>query len=102
MLLPNREKAIVDIRKLRDYCLSFQSRRGASKARVFRAALGITRDDALFLREKLLEAARANPVRIGDLDKYGQRYTIDFGLRADGGSATVRRCGSCRQAQECL
>jgi|ERR1043165_3043019 hypothetical protein len=90
MLLPNHEKAIVDIRKLRDYCLNFQSRRGANKARVFRAALGITAEDALFLREKLLEATRTNPVRIGELDKYGQRYTIDFEVRTEKGKAVVR------------
>jgi len=41
MLLPNGENAIVDIRKLRDYCLNPDNPRGGNKARVFVAALGI-------------------------------------------------------------
>jgi hypothetical protein len=40
MKLPNGERAVVDIRKLRDYCLSAKHRRGRHKARVFEAALG--------------------------------------------------------------
>lgn len=90
MLLPNGERAIVDIRKLRDYCLNQDSPRGSRKARVFAAALGLTVVDAPKLREKLLEVARNGEVQLGELDMYGQRYTIDFEMETEVGKAVVR------------
>jgi hypothetical protein len=42
MSLPNGERAIVEVAKLRDYCLSPTHPRGRHKARVFAASLGIT------------------------------------------------------------
>ena len=78
MLLPNGENAIVDIRKLRDYCLNPDNPRGGNKARVFAAALGITAADAEILREKLLDATRTNEVTLGELDMYGQRRRDGF------------------------
>jgi hypothetical protein len=56
MKLPNGERAIVDIRKLREYCLNAQHSRGRNKARVF-AAVGIREADAEELRKILLAAA---------------------------------------------
>ncbi len=90
MLLPNGEHAIVDIKKLRDYCLNQDSPRGSRKARVFAAALGITAVDAPKLRERLLEVARTGEAQLGELDMYGQRYTIDFEMKTEVGNAVVR------------
>ena len=90
MLLPNGDRAVVDIRKLRDYCLNPDSPRGGGKARVFAAALGLTARDAPKLRERLLEAARAGDARLGELDIYGQRYTLDFEAETETGKAVVR------------
>lgn len=90
MLLPNRRRAIVDVRKLRDYCLNTDSPRGSGKARVFQSALGLTAADAPKLREKLLEAARDGESKPGELDMYGQRYTIDFEMETEVGKAVVR------------
>jgi hypothetical protein len=90
MRLPNGKRAIVDIRKLRDYCLNPDSPRGKNKARVFAAALGITAADAQEFRERLLEAARTGQASLGELDMYGQRYTIDFEMETDVGKAVVR------------
>jgi hypothetical protein len=90
MLLPNGERAIVDIRKLRDYCLNPDNPRGGGKARVFAAALGITAEDASELRKRLLEIARTEEAELGELDIYGQRYTVDFEMATDGGKAFVR------------
>jgi len=89
MLLPNGEHAIVDLRKLRDYCLNPDSARGRHKARVFAAVLGITAADAAKLRAKLLEIARIGDAQVGELDLYGQRYTIDFEME----TATKRSWG---------
>lgn len=58
MKLPNPERAIVDMAKLRDYCLSTDHKRGRSKARVFATALGLTADDAGQLQAALLTAAQ--------------------------------------------
>jgi hypothetical protein len=56
MKLPNGEGAIVDIRKLRKYCLNAQHPRGRHKTRVF-ASVGILEADAEKLRTALLAAA---------------------------------------------
>jgi hypothetical protein len=40
MKLPNGDQAVVDIAKLRDYCLNKDHLRGRHKARVFAAVLG--------------------------------------------------------------
>ena len=40
MRLPNGERAVIDIRKLQEYCLNSQHPRGRNKARVF-ASVGI-------------------------------------------------------------
>lgn len=90
MLLPNGERAIVDIRKLRDYCLNRDNPRGSGKARVFARVLGIKVTDADMLRAKLLEVAASEDASVGELDIYGQRYTIDFGMETGVGSAEVR------------
>jgi len=46
MELPNGERAIVPIEKLRDYCLNPTHRVGSHKAHVFEAVLGLTAADA--------------------------------------------------------
>jgi len=90
MLLPNGERAIIDIRKLRDYCLNPDNPRGSGKARVFASVLGLTVADASKLRAKLLEVARTGEAQIGESDMYGQRYTIDFEMETEVGKASVR------------
>ncbi len=57
MRLPNAELPIVDLHKLRGYCLNITHPRGRHKARVF-AAVGIVEADALKLQAALLSAAR--------------------------------------------
>lgn len=78
MKVPNAENSIVDIRKLRDYCLNPAHDEGKYKARVFERALGMTSNDAEELRDLLMEAVRTNEARLGRHDEYGQRYTVDF------------------------
>src|ERR1041384_8317320 len=90
MKLPNGNRAIVAIRKLRDYCLNPDNPRGAGKARVFARALGFTASNASALRDKLMEIAASEEVREGELDLYGQRYTIDFDMETDAGRARIR------------
>ena len=56
--LPNPERAIIPLAKLEDYALSFSHPEGQHKARKFRVVLGLTADDAVFLRDFLLEVVR--------------------------------------------
>jgi hypothetical protein len=67
MTLPNAERAIIDIRKLRDYCLNPLHDEGQHKARLFVTILGMTADDAEALRDLLLvQPGRNNtPIRHG-------------------------------------
>jgi hypothetical protein len=46
MKLPNGESAILDLRKIHDYCLSLVHPRGKHKARVFELVLGMTAEDS--------------------------------------------------------
>ncbi len=90
MKLPNAERAIVDIVKLRDYCLNPLHPEGRHKARVFQAALGISRNDAEALRLILLAAAREEDAFPAEKDEYGQRYVVDFFLNHMGRKALVK------------
>ena len=90
MTLPNPEIAVVDLRKLRDYCLNPEHPRGKHKAQVFSVTLGLGADDAEELREKLLSAARSEEAVTGEEDEYGKRYVLDFEMRTAVGTATVR------------
>ncbi len=90
MKIPNAEHAIVDLRKLRDYCLNSQHNKGKNKARLFASLLGMNSNDAGELRKALLEAVRKQDAQLGDKDAYGQRYTLDFMLTWQGKQATIR------------
>src|SRR5947209_1502483 len=90
MKLPNPDQAVVDIAKLRDYCLSEDHLRGRHKARVFAAALGLSAKDADVLQAALLQAAKNEEAMAGDQDEYGQRYVIDFTMKGPSGEARVR------------
>lgn len=79
MLIPNAERAVVDIRKLRDYCLNPLHDEGKHKARLF-AAVGITANDAEDLHDILLQAVKTYDAQLGRRDTYGQRYIVDFPL----------------------
>ena len=90
MKLPNSEKAFVDIAKLRDYSLNLEHESGGHKARVFRAALGLTIDDAEWLRAQVLRIAVEGDATSGDLSAFGQKYVIDATLTVNTRSAIVR------------
>ncbi len=80
MKIPNADRAIVDMRKLRDYCLNPLHEEGQHKARLFAATLGITADDADALQVILLAAVTQYDANLGRRDSYGQRYTLDFAI----------------------
>jgi hypothetical protein len=87
--LPNGALAVVDIQKLRGYCLNPHHPRGRHKARVF-ASAGIREPDAEELRTALLQAANTAEALIGTSNSYGQRYIVDFELVRDGRRVRIR------------
>jgi hypothetical protein len=90
MLIPNAENAVVDIRKLRDYCLNQEHDDGKHKARLFSSILGMAVENAEELREILLEVVKTHEARLVRRDEFGQRYTLDFTLEWQNRSATLR------------
>lgn len=90
MRLPNADQAIVDLRKLTDYCLSFTHPRGRHKAQVFASALGLTAAHAEDLRAALLAAAQQEDAYSSIRDEYGERFVVDFMVEGPAGRARVR------------
>jgi hypothetical protein len=90
MLIPNAKNAVVDIRKLRDYCLNPEHDDGKHKARLFSSILGMTPDNAEELRQILVEVIQTHEAQLGRRDGFGQRYTLDFTIEWQNRSATLR------------
>ncbi len=81
MKLPNANRAVVDIEKLRDYSLNPTHPEGKHKARVFLAALGLKADDAERLRELVMEAILIEEATEQQPTPYGQRFIVEFQVR---------------------
>lgn len=90
MKLPNGDQALIDPIKIMEYCLSPDHEDGRHKAHVFQAVLGLTISDAENLVAALRQAAASGVAVPGRLDRYGQRYVIDFEFSGPRGTATIR------------
>ena len=90
MTLPNSEMAIVDLAKLRDYCLDTRHSRGRHKARVFESAIGITQAEAGHLQSLIQSGVTTAETIQGFSDEYGERFTCDFDISYLGRSALIR------------
>ena len=90
MKIPNAENAIVDIRKLQDYCLNPNHNKGKHKARLFSTLLGMSASDAEELRNILLQVAKNQDAQLAEKNAYGQRFTLDFILNWQGKNAMIR------------
>lgn len=88
--LPHGDEAILDIRKIEDYCLNPSHPRGRHKARVFREAVDLRRSDASWLRNVLLEAARSGEASQVAVDAWGTHWRVDATVRRHAKSAVVR------------
>jgi hypothetical protein len=98
--LPNAERAVVDIAKLRDYSLSSKHKEGKHKARVFAAALGLSMEDADWLRGQLVAAAREHHCQLGRQTLHGQRYLVDFVVSFRGQTAKLRSVWNMRPSED--
>ncbi|HEX8424104.1 MAG TPA: hypothetical protein VF634_11860 [Pyrinomonadaceae bacterium] len=100
MKLPNADRAVVDAAKLRDYSLNPAHPEGKHKARVFRAALGLTIDDVERLREMLLEAVLIAEATPRPETLYGMRFIVDFDVTGSHGSVAVRSAWMIRNGED--
>ena len=100
MKLPNADRAVVDLRKLRDYCLNQEHPRGQHKARLFKSALGLTAQDTVEFQNMLLAAARSDDVVQLSADDYGQRYVLDFSVKRRSTQATIRSLWIIRSGED--
>jgi hypothetical protein len=78
MKLPNVERAVIDIKKLRDYSLNPNHPEGKHKARVFLEKLDFTADDAERLRELIMEAISKVEATEQQPSSHGRRFYVDF------------------------
>lgn len=89
-MLPNADRAVVDLAKVRDCCLCETHPTGKHKARVFLSRLGLTAADAGWLGSEILQAAQREPAQKGVKDGHGQRCVSDFDCSASVGTARGR------------
>ena len=94
MRLPNGARAVVELAKLTEYCLSPTHPRGRHKARVFALKLGYKPPNAWVLRALLLtEAATNDGAVLGVADVFGQRYVLDFFRVGSSWPSYPSKCG---------
>ena len=90
MQLPNADRAIVDIGKLRDYSLNPTHEEGMHKARVFRSALGFKQDDAERLRQMILSEILTAEAASRPATAFGHRYVVEFDTAGLKGPVRIR------------
>lgn len=90
MKIPNAENALIDIDKLRFYCLNATHAKGKDKARVFKSALGITQAESAWLRAEMLRKLPFADAVQQIEDIYGIRYAVDMIITHHAKSATIR------------
>jgi hypothetical protein len=88
--LTNADQAIIPLEKFTEYCLNPEHPTGQHKARVFKAALGLTLDDATFLQATVAKTVMTYDATPQEPNAFGDRYVIDFMLTTAVGSAVVR------------
>jgi hypothetical protein len=96
----NAERAILDIRKIADYCLSPEHPRGRHKARVFRDALELRQDDAEWLRAALLDGLRHGEATELSRDDLERRWRVEVPVTRHGRRAVVRTVWIVRSGEE--
>ena len=99
-VMPNCEEAVLDIRKIEDYCLNSEHPRGRHKARLFRESIGLSRSDSSWLRQALLEAVRTTDAIQLAADRFGTRWRVDVVVSRHGRSIMIRTVWIVRTGEE--
>jgi hypothetical protein len=90
MKLPNAGDVEINVRKMTDYCLNPEHPRGKHKAKVFRRTFGITSEDSQELINQIKNKILETECEKGELDEYGQRFTVDVEIEINKSKAVVR------------
>jgi hypothetical protein len=98
--VPNAERAILDIRKIAEYCLNPMHPRGRHKARVFRDALKLNQDDAGWLQGVLLDGLRRGEAIGLSSDDLGSRWRVDVPVTRHDKSVVVRTVWIVRSGEQ--
>jgi hypothetical protein len=98
--VPNADRAILDLRKIEDYCLSPAHPRGRHKARVFREALGLNQSDSQWLRSALLDGLRQSAAEEVASDNLGRRWRVDVPVARHSRQVVVRTIWILRSGEQ--
>ncbi len=90
MKLPNFQKAIIPESKLSGYCLNLEHKDGKHKARVFRAALGLTAENSDELRNALLQALINYEAEFQKTTANGDLYIIIFPMTRNNKTENIK------------
>jgi hypothetical protein len=91
--LPNATEVIIDPQKLIGYSLNPTHPVGKNKAIVFESALGYNLSNADDLIAKIRIGVTQNVAVPKQLDKFGQRYTVDIPITGPNGKTVPVRTG---------
>jgi hypothetical protein len=90
MLLPNFERAIIDLGKLAGYALNPGHPEGRHKARVFLSALGVAAADAAWLADAILARLGQSEAILQSTTRWGDLYRVDMEIVRGHRCAKVR------------
>jgi hypothetical protein len=90
MNLPNKERAVVEPEKVRDYLLGETHPDGYGKADFF-TAKGFRRENWQVLADALKQVARESPVTKSMTSLHGQKYIVDGILQTPSGQTSLVR-----------
>ena len=90
MKLPNYNNAIIDTRKILDYCLNNNHKLGRHKARKFREILGLELKDSSILINKIYEALATNEAISKGKNDFGDLFVLDFTMEFNNCKAEIR------------
>ena len=100
MKLSNFQKAIIPESKLSGYCLNLEHKDGQHKARVFRAALGLTAENSDELRNALLQALINCEAEFQKTTANGDLYIIIFPMTRNNKTENIKSVWIIRNGED--
>jgi hypothetical protein len=100
MKLPNFQKAVIPESKLSGYCLNLEHKDGKHKARVFRAALGLTAENANELKNALIQALINYEAEFQKTTTNGYLYIIIFEMSRNNKTQNIKSVWIIRNGED--
>jgi hemerythrin-like domain-containing protein len=88
-LLPNYENAFISIDKFTQYCLNTEHPEGKHKAYLFEKVLGITADDAEWLRTEIIENLSQYEAVEKEETAFGRKFLVEIKIRKSEKQANI-------------